>query len=111
MKKITMRESNVCPECGNDLTARAKRCSCGWFKPQARMPVVSDFRCEYTVSQRRCPLPGTLCPYPYGKGTWYCFKHWRVLDDPRLGEAELRDAEENYHEIMEARKDWRRKLF
>lgn len=100
-----------CPECDKTLSAKAKRCSCGWRKAEVVTPSTPrDYRCEYTVNQRRCPLPGTICPYPYGSGPWYCTGHWRV-NDPQLGEAILIDAEKNYHQIMEDRIDWRRKLF
>lgn len=105
-----MSKSNLCPECGNLLAARVKRCTCGWFQPEKRAQVNADHRCQYIIAQRRCPLPGTMCPYPYGNGPWYCSGHLRSLDDPKLGEAVLIDAEKNYQEIMESRIDWRNKL-
>lgn len=107
-----MNKFDICPECGKALSLKSKTCSCGWKKSEKHLPAAqADHRCEYQVSGRRCPLPGTMCPYPYGKGPWYCSGHWRTLSDPRLGEAVLRDAEENYQKIMDDRRDWRRKLF
>jgi hypothetical protein len=100
-----------CFECGQKLSAGAKRCSCGWQKAEVQTQRMADHRCQYTINQRRCPLPGTMCPYPYGDGPWYCSGHWGVQDDPRLGEAVLVDAEKNYNQIMADRTDWRKKLF
>lgn len=105
-------KSQICPECGKGLPLRVKQCRCGWKLPitAAEIPML-DGRCEYVIAQRRCPLPGTICPYPYAKGPWYCAGHWRCLDDPQLGEAVLRHAEENYYSIMASRRDWRDQLF
>jgi|GEM_PF-2339427 len=100
-----------CPECGKTISAKTKRCSCGWRKAEPAITGPRDYRCEYVINQRRCPLPGTVCPYPYGNGPWYCGGHWSTLSDPQLGEAVLIDAEKNYHQILEDHRDWRYKLF
>lgn len=105
-----MTKSRACPECGTPLR-KPKRCSCGWFLVEQFLKPQSDHRCEYQISGRRCPLPGTICSSPYANGPWYCSEHSRVLDDPQLGEAILRDAEKNYHEILRSRQDWRINLF
>lgn len=102
-----MKSIPSCPECGKVLSAPAKRCRCGWMPSVKSKTPTSDGRCEYLIGGRRCPLPGTMCPYPYGHGPWYCSGHWHCLDDPRLGEAALRHAEENYHAILAERCDWR----
>lgn len=96
-----------CPECGKILSAHARVCRCGWkLFVKLEAPSV-DKRCAYQVNDRRCPLPGTVCHRPYSKeGPWYCSEHARC-DDPKLGEAVLRHAEENYHAILAARCDWR----
>lgn len=104
-----MKSTQCCPECEKVLSSRAKQCRCGWKLPivQAEMRT-SDGRCEYVIASRRCPLPGTICPYPYAKGPWYCAGHSACLDDPRMGEAVMDHAEKNYHAILaERRRDWR----
>ena len=102
--------NNFCPECGKSLSPKATRCSCGWKEREVQTPVVADHRCQYRVRDRRCPLPGTSSQSIHGS-TWYCCDHCRNLGDPQLCEAILIDAEKNYDSIMEARIDWRRKLF
>ena len=102
---------NFCPECGKTLLSKAKRCGCGWKEQEVQVPLIADHRCQYRVRDRRCPLPGTSSPYIYGNVTWYCCEHCRNLGDPQLCEVILIHAEENYESIMEARIDWRRKLF
>jgi hypothetical protein len=103
-------KNNTCPEC-KCLLSSPRRCTCGWFLMEHQKSALSDHRCQYTFAERRCPLPGTMCAYPYGKGPWYCSAHYQVLDDPQLARAVLDDAEKNYHEIMKKKQDWRTKLF
>lgn len=95
-----------CPECKQIIDKTARVCFCGWKQPQ---PVVkADHGCKYSLMERRCPLPGTVSPYPYGNGPWYCSGHLHTLDDHKKAEAVLIDAEKNYHKILEDRRDWRR---
>jgi len=103
-----MSTKQYCRECNQPLAKGSASCSCGWRGGQA---TVADHRCHYQSMGRRCPLPGTICPYPYGSSPWYCSGHWRCMDDPRLGEAVTLDAEENYEKILESRRSWRDKLF
>jgi hypothetical protein len=107
-----MAINNDCPECGNTLSPRSQRCSCGWVKVERKEPARADHRCAFTTSGRRCPLPGTMSPFPAGNSWWYCRRHYQTLSDPRLGEVELRYIEENYQRILnEEYVDWRKKLF
>lgn len=103
-----MKSTQCCPECGKILSAHARLCRCGWKLPIKQDTPHFDGRCEYQVAGRRCPLPGTICHYPYSKeGPWYCTSHSSCLGDPRLGEAVLIHAEENYHAILAEQRDWR----
>ena len=103
-----MKSNTTCPECGKALPISVERCRCGWKSPAMNLrEPLADGRCEYFAAGRRCPLPGTICQYPYSKGPWHCANHWHCLDDPRLGEAVLRHNEENYEAILEERRDWR----
>lgn len=96
-----------CPDCKKFLSSKIK-CRCGWTnKDLEEEPQHADHRCQYQIKGRRCPLPGTICNHPYGSGPWYCSGHWHALNDPKLGEAVLIEAEKNYQEIMESRRDWR----
>jgi hypothetical protein len=107
-----MTSRNSCPECGNTLSVRTKRCTCGWRKTEQQEAPRADHRCRYMVGERRCLLPGTISPNTHGSVTWYCRRHYHTLDDPRLGEAELRYIEENYQQILKDEyTDWRRDLF
>jgi ribosomal protein S27AE len=102
----------TCPECGNSLSTNNKRCSCGWQKQEGKTREIADLRCTYVISEKRCPLPGTMSPYSHGSGRWYCRRHYKTLDDPRLGEAELRYINKNFQNIIETEyQDWREKLF
>lgn len=103
-----MKTFQNCPECGKGLSEQARLCRCGWKSPVQPDAPRADGRCAYHIAERRCPLPGTICHHPYSKeGPWYCAGHARCLDDPRLGEAVLHHAEENYYELLAQRRDWR----
>jgi hypothetical protein len=79
--------------------------------PNIKLSKPIDHQCQYQSWGRRCPLPGTTCPYPYAKDPWYCAAHSKSLDNPKKGESILLENEKNFHNIMEERKDWRCKLF
>ena len=84
---------------------------CGWQKEEKdAQEVEADHRCQFQHAGHRCPLLGTVSPVIYGN-TWYCIRHWQSVGDPIMGIAELRYAEENYHKILEAQRDWRAKLW
>lgn len=101
MKVQQMKFNNQCPECEKVLAANAKRCRCGWkSNDELLIEPIIDHRCQFAIGNRRCPLDGTNCPYPYGKGPWYCFDHWRKLHDPVASAAFLDYAEEHYHDII-----------
>jgi hypothetical protein len=104
---MTPKKSKLCPECGMALAERLKACQCGWQQPIEPCTTVNDHRCEYRLDNRRCPLPGGVCAYVKANGPWYCKEHLRTLDDPKLAEAVLRHAEENYESII-AQRDWRK---
>ncbi len=104
-----MTSKHCCPECRQYLGKAASGCSCGWQSPKSSFAPRADHRCQYAIAGKRCPLPGGICSYPYGSGLWYCAGHLQTFDDPRLDEAVLRDAEENYQKIIEKYRDWRRK--
>ena len=106
-----MSTKKICPECRQTLSKNAADCFCGWKSPQVNVVRKRDNRCEYVIGNRRCPLVGGISTSTHAGGPWYCGGHWRALSDPKLGEAVLRDAEENYEQILEARKDWRIKLW
>lgn len=107
-----MTNKIICPECEKYVPATSDKCKCGWYPRHQVNTAPADYRCEYTNGERRCPLPGSICAYPYStKGPWHCSLHWRTLGDPQLAEAALREAEENYGTIMEEHRDWRAKLF
>ncbi len=103
-----MSAKQYCRECNQLLIKNAERCACGWHADKTS---VTDHRCQYRSNGRRCPLPGTMCPYPYGNTPWYCQGHWSCIGDSRLGDAVLFDAEENYQKILVKRRDWHVSLF
>jgi hypothetical protein len=110
MKTMAMTKNSSCPECGDSLSSYARRCPCGWFKAGQAIQEPSDHRCKYTLGTRRCPLPGTICSSPYAGSPWCCSEHWRTWDDPVRGKEALLNAEENYQQILEQKRDWRKKL-
>lgn len=75
-----MNKNNLCPECKNSLSEKAKRCVCGWFLSEKKEPSKPDYRCQYTINGIRCQNPGGTCPYPYRNGPWYCSEHARASD-------------------------------
>lgn len=102
-----MSQVNVCPDCKNALSARIKRCSCGWVKMECQEVAKTNHRCQCAITQRRCPLPGTISPYPAGS-VWYCRRHYQTLGDLGLAEAALQYVEENLQKIIhEEYQDWR----
>ncbi len=98
-----MNAKQYCDECKQLLIKNATNCACGWHADKTS---VSDRRCQYRNHRRRCPLPGTVSPYLYGKTTWYCSGHYSSIGDPKLGDAVLLDAELNYQKILLKRRDW-----
>ena len=104
-----MNSKKNCPECRQMIAKNATHCFCGWKLQDASVTKKRDDRCAYALGERRCPLLGVSSPFSRGS-VWYCSGHASVLDDPLKCEMILRDAEENYEKIMEARKDWRIKL-
>src|SRR5579862_4911406 len=102
-----MNTKKYCDECKQLFIKNTTQCVCGW---RANQPNNSDGRCQYRNRERRCPLPGTVCPSPYGKTPWYCSGHWSCMGDTKEGDAVLSDAELNYEKIMLERRNWREKL-
>jgi hypothetical protein len=85
--------ADSCPECGKTLSTKIKKCTCGWSANE-NSPTISDYRCQYYLAGRQCPLLGTVNPSPYGH-LWYCIDHWRYLSDPVMSESILLEAEKN----------------
>jgi hypothetical protein len=106
-----MQHINYCPECGKRLGEKKQHCTCGWRRQLSSARACADHRCQYESDGHRCPLPGTMCPYPYSSTPWYCSGHWSAIGDPRLGNAVLLDAEQNYEKILESSRHWHDKLF
>jgi hypothetical protein len=98
-----------CPDCYKPLSAKAIRCTCGWR--HQTIPPPREYRCHYENNHKRCPLPGTICPNPYGNSPWYCSGHWSSRGDPKLSELVLQNAEKNYQAILAHPQDWRLNLF
>lgn len=94
----------TCPDCGKSILLQAKRCSCGWAKAEQKKPITPDYRCQYAIANQRCLLDGTICPYPYSNGPWYCREHWNALNDPKLEKAALIHAEMSDQKIKELKK-------
>lgn len=100
-----MNAISICLDCGNSLAANQVQCLCGWQKPEANARL-GDRRCYYALGDRRCPLPGTMCAHPYGKGPWYCSGHWHARNSQAASEAVLNFAEKNYPQILAGHADW-----
>lgn len=109
---MQVNKSNQCPECYKPLKPYSKACGCGWKAAaiEERQEVIVDHRCQYRRLGRRCLLPGTVSSSTHGS-TWYCSEHQQNLANPEVCETILLDAERNYEQIMEARIDWRYRLF
>lgn len=105
-----MSKVNFCPECGSNLASQRKRCTCGWHEANQGETKDIDHLCQYVALERRCPLPGTVCPYPYGNGPWYCSEHSQILGDAKKGEAVLIEAEKNLDEILKSKRGFFRNI-
>ncbi len=95
----------VCRECKAAMPTGAKVCECGWNRSTEKLPVKIDHRCAYAFENRRCPLPGAMCSYPYANGPWFCSEHWRTRDDPPLAEAVLRRAEAHFESSQQKQRE------
>lgn len=71
---------SLCPECKSSLSDNAKGCTCGWIQPRQKN-ITTNFRCNFIDEEKRCDLPGSICPSTHGNGSWYCSEHWRTLND------------------------------
>ena len=67
-----------------------------------------DDQCQYKFENQRCPLIGTVAGR--SKDQWYCFNHWRLLDDPikskQFMEKTISDSQCN----LSKHKNWRAEL-
>src|SRR2546423_883727 len=84
-KRKRMKNNNECPECGTALSAKYKRCTCGWRKEHEPVPVQADLGCQYQSKGRRCKLLGTMSHSTRANGIWYCHLHYHSLGDPKKG--------------------------
>lgn len=101
-----MTHYNDCPECGKALSAKYKRCSCGWRKEHEVVPVQADHGCQYQSKGRRCTLSGTMSHSTHASEIWHCHLHYHSLGDPKKGEELLDYIENHYDEIMASQRDW-----
>lgn len=84
-----MSAPQTCPECGDDLNPRARKCSCGWLVPASARAgssgsTASDARygwCSWESNGQRCRYPGTVTRSTLGSDRWYCVGH-ATADDP-----------------------------
>jgi hypothetical protein len=108
-----MNKNNDCPDCGKTLSLNARYCECGWRRqePNKQIPIVTDYGCQYQYKGRRCRLLGTMSHSIRANVMWYCSYHYGSFGDPKSAEEMLDYIEKNYHEIMERRIDWVKKLF
>ncbi len=101
--------AKYCPDCGSFLN-HARKCSCGWLNV-VNESIAHDGGCSYRLGDRRCPLPGTMSPYTTKSDVWYCTYHFFSRNDPKLAEADLKNAEDNHIAIMESQISWRTKFW
>lgn len=88
-----MNTRRTCPDCGEDLNPRAKKCPCGWRVPEAestapgRTVPALDLEygwCAWRSNGERCREPGVVSLSTMGGGQWYCSEHARCTD-PQVG--------------------------
>jgi hypothetical protein len=85
---------SICPDCGDDIKPRARKCSCGWIVPTAaakagnhQTPPSIDVEygwCAWRSGGERCRHPGTVAHSTLGGGPWYCGEHF-TCRDPIVG--------------------------
>lgn len=70
-----------CPDCGEGLRPKARKCSCGWTQSTGySSPSVNAmdlFRCAWEVNGQRCRYVGSVSHSTLGQGPWYCGGHSR----------------------------------
>lgn len=89
-----MNSTSTCPECRQLLHKNKQSCICGWKLSQKTESEVRDYRCVYSIGNRRCPLPGNVSPTIHANGNWYCSEHWRARGNRKLSEIILGQAEQ-----------------
>ena len=92
-----------CPECGNLINSRARRCRCGWSATGHLKPKDEDLGCAING----CPHGGSI---RIG-GPWYCRHHMRNV--MRYNGRELREKNDaltldmrNHPDKYRAGKHW-----
>lgn len=63
-----------CPECGEVISVRARKCSCGWQAEKKQEPS-RDNRCSWLSNGMQCRYIGTWSDSTVGTGKWYCREH------------------------------------
>jgi hypothetical protein len=99
-----------CPECGNALKARAKKCMCGWSKapppgsaPSANTVTVDDsrpsgdpnhFRCPWESNGERCRYTASTSNEQGPQARFFCFGHAQCWDtgDGALGQRIVEES-------------------
>lgn len=73
-----MTDKRACPDCGADISIRARKCICGWvkaFTPGAQAGDTQALRCAWLVNAERCRYAGSCSTSTLGGGPNYCFGH------------------------------------
>jgi hypothetical protein len=96
-----------CPECGNALKARAKKCMCGWSKappPSSAKTVTVDdsrpsgdpnhFRCPWESNGERCRYTASTSNEQGPQARFFCFGHAQCWDtgDGALGQRIVEES-------------------
>ncbi len=99
-----------CPDCRQKLADQVFQCNCGWRKLNSSNSSLAvrktDFRCEYSINQKRCNNLGGICTAPYAKGPWYCSAHWSALHDSKLSAEIIAESEKFKAPIL----NWKEEL-
>jgi hypothetical protein len=93
-----------CPECGESLSANARKCSCGWNKSESNQK--KDHRCIFVLNGKRCNLPGSLSPSVKKSDDWMCKYHFLNRDDFHESSRWVSFIENHFHEIVHFRKHY-----
>lgn len=88
-RKVFAANSRACPDCGDRISADAKRCACGWGKTSIRAEARHDPVCRWQYGQLSCRYP--VGRFDQGEFRGLCIFH-RASD---RGAVAARIAEES----------------
>jgi hypothetical protein len=91
-----------CPGCSDQLSAHAKKCSCGWRKSENSES--RDPRCNFILNGKRCPMAGTMSSATHKSDDWKCSYHFENRDDFYESSRWLDFIKNQFHEIIHFRK-------